>query len=342
MYKRKGGSKLLIASLVLASLAINGGVSTSETVFASSGNIKIHQRVGITPPKDTVQPTVFMHGYKGGGETFRATFSNYGHKKGEFGLENVKSTYYKTVNGEKLYKSGQDGIIFIDYKGEGKLYDLPAYGKLDNVFEIVFQDDTASLITQQKYFKTALAELEKYYKTKGKSIYRLNLVGHSMGGLTVAKYALDNRNRIVNKKYDIPYIKSLTTFNSPFGGADSVLLFPCKLACGSNPAAKDLTRVTNSIIEWFYNDTMVITHRIHKNTTVTVGRNPNNNNNASLLDLDWAVKPASAQMAKDLIAPVGAHFEFTDIYLGHSDSLGSQQMIDAIYLEHNDLTSVYK
>lgn len=97
---------------------------------------------------------------------------------------------------------------------------------------IVFEDDEASLVNQQKWLSAAI---EQYDRQQQATFTDIQLVGHSMGGVDVVAYTL---------KEDIPYnVRKLVTLDAPISGSDYATLGLTLAPFGTNtnsPAIQDL------------------------------------------------------------------------------------------------------
>lgn len=139
-----------------------------------------------TKSQDTtyITPTLFIHGFKGGPGSFNTMLHRF------------------ERNGW-----GTRGLIFhVNADGEVKVE-----GQLTNdynpMIQVLFEHNRASLADQTVWLQRIMAALQKTYEIK-----QVNLIGHSMGGLTSANYLLHNEGN----KY--PAVKHLVVIGSPFKG----------------------------------------------------------------------------------------------------------------------------
>ncbi|SDJ02678.1 alpha/beta fold hydrolase [Alteribacillus bidgolensis] len=139
-----------------------------------------------TKSQDTtnITPTLFIHGFKGGPGSFNTMLHRF------------------ERNGW-----GSRGLIFhVSADGE-----VEAEGQLTNdnnpFIQILFEHNRASLADQTVWLQRIMASLHETYEIK-----QVNLIGHSMGGLTSANYILHNEEN----KY--PAVKRLVVIGSPFKG----------------------------------------------------------------------------------------------------------------------------
>ncbi|MFB1050241.1 alpha/beta fold hydrolase [Paraliobacillus sp. JSM ZJ581] len=148
-------------------------------------------------------PTLFVHGYKGGPRSFETMLNRLEKKQlGE------KTMVIHVASNGKIATSG----------------DLAE--KHPSFIQVIFQNDRATIAQQTQWMENILHQLKEVY-----NIRQVNLVGHSMGGLTATNVILHN-----TKKNTIPTIKKLVVIASPFKGIDS----PNYFLVNTGEAAVDL------------------------------------------------------------------------------------------------------
>ncbi|WP_051302646.1 alpha/beta fold hydrolase [Salibacterium aidingense] len=129
-------------------------------------------------------PTLFVHGFKGGPGSFNTL------------LERFAQNNW-----------GSKGLVF-HVSSSGALHTEGNLGKKKNPFiQIIFEDNRASLKQQTMWLQHVMHTLGKTYDVK-----QVNLVGHSMGGLTTAKYLWKERSP------SYPDVEKLVVIGSPFYG----------------------------------------------------------------------------------------------------------------------------
>lgn len=270
MSKRKFNKKALMLGVITTSL-LTGVVNVGATELTP--NSKSVGKNSLTRDeymlKNYAQPVILLHGFGGDGKTFRSTLGDYehGNTSNESGLTGVKPKFYKKVDGVDIYNSGQDATVVVSDSKKAVYVDVPSKGESKEIVEVIFKKNKENLVTQQKYFKLAVSTLEKYYKTKGKSILRVNLVGEGMGGLTVSKYALDTK-RSAHTVKDVPFVRSITTFQTPFLGVEMDWKNTCT-SYNCTSAYRDLVNVSPYVSEWFYTNMINPTKRLSPNTLLT-------------------------------------------------------------------------
>ncbi|MEN2666328.1 alpha/beta hydrolase [Listeria aquatica] len=157
--------------------------------------------------KETIIPTVFVHGYKG-------TVNSFGHMLNRFGYESggkkIAMRIVVAENGE-LDVSGGIG----KYEKDG-----------DSAVQILFEDNRASLARQTIWLQKAMRYLREYEQVK-----TINFVGHSMGGLAILSYL---EKTPVDAAYPVP--QKFIAIATPFAGIDKANYFKLQ----KDPAAHDL------------------------------------------------------------------------------------------------------
>lgn len=177
---------------------------------------------GVTKPEKelakvnkTITPTVFIHGFMGDDNSMSELM------RGITGIPQEK----RLVHSDTLHK---DVLRLLSFDGQEKTYivkknDVQSYSFEDGqkgVIKVVFENahfigSAGSINDNSLYLEAAMEEIKKDYGNRF-----VNLVGHSMGGVTSANYALDmySKVRIVPTSQAIQ-VDKLVTFGSPFKGS---------------------------------------------------------------------------------------------------------------------------
>lgn len=134
-----------------------------------------------------IQPTVFLHGYKG-------TENSFGHMLKRF---------------EKQYKWGNKALVYyVSAQGKVHVYNL-SKGKENPVFiQVIFENNRASFNDSAAWLANVLQHMKENYQ-----INSFNLVGHSMGGIVSLKYIQEYQDPAT-----YPTVDKLITIGSPFDG----------------------------------------------------------------------------------------------------------------------------
>lgn len=131
-------------------------------------------------------PTVFVHGYKG-------TINSFGNMLNRF---------------ENDYHWGNKALIYY-VSAKGKIHvDNLDNNKEDPTFvQVIFENNRASIEDSAKGLAAVLEDMRNTYY-----LDKINLVGHSMGGLVSVKYLQSYQGDVH------PSVAKLITIGSPFGG----------------------------------------------------------------------------------------------------------------------------
>lgn len=131
--------------------------------------------------------TVFIHGYKG-------TYNSFGNMLYRF---------------EEQYDWGNKALIYrVSNDGDIRVFNLNK-GKAEPIFiQVIFENNRASFINQAKWLSAVLHHIKEQY-----NIDKVNIVGHSMGGLISVKYVEEYQDENV-----YPTTEKLVTIGSPFDG----------------------------------------------------------------------------------------------------------------------------
>jgi len=161
-------------------------------------------------------PTVFLHGFMGGDDSMSELM------RGITEVSN-KKIIARSENSDKnlvrlLSFDGQEKTYIVK-----KNYDVFTYSFKDGkkgIVKVVFENahfigSAGSINDNSLYLEAAMEEIRKDYGNRS-----VNLVGHSMGGVTSANYALDmySKVRLVPTSQAIQ-VDKLVTFGSPFKGS---------------------------------------------------------------------------------------------------------------------------
>ncbi|GLO64886.1 MULTISPECIES: alpha/beta fold hydrolase [Oceanobacillus] len=157
------------------------------------------------------EPTVFIHGYKGTEHSFGFMLDRFENK---YGWGNKGFVYYVTKDGQVL-----------DYNLNKGRY-APTF------VQIVLEDNRASFADSAQWISSVLLHMQSTY-----NIDRVNLVGHSMGGIIALKYTME----FASQGY--PEVDKLITIGSPFDGIYSEEYFQIH----NDEAAEDLKPGSNAL-----------------------------------------------------------------------------------------------
>ncbi|HLQ72144.1 MAG TPA: alpha/beta hydrolase [Bacillota bacterium] len=135
-----------------------------------------------------MEPTVFVHGYKG-------TYHSFGNMLHRF--------EYKYQWGHKAleYRISGNGAIHVNNraaKSEG-----PAF------IQVIFDENRASFADSVSYLSAALKHMKEKLQ-----IDSINLVGHSMGGIVALKFIKEQ----LSSSDDYPNVEKYVAIGSPFDG----------------------------------------------------------------------------------------------------------------------------
>ncbi|WP_404451111.1 alpha/beta fold hydrolase [Virgibacillus necropolis] len=138
--------------------------------------------------------TVFVHGYKG-------TFNSFGNMLYRF---------------EEKYNWGNKALIYrVSSEGDIRVFNLNK-GKTEPVLiQVIFENNRASFEDSAKWLSFVLHHMKKQY-----NIDKVNIVGHSMGGLISVKYIEEYQDDSL-----YPATEKLITIGSPFDGIYSQTYF---------------------------------------------------------------------------------------------------------------------
>ncbi len=139
-------------------------------------------------------PTVFVHGYKG-------TFNSFGNMLNRF------ENRYDWGNKALVYRVSPQGSINVTNFSKGKTE--PAF------VQVIFENNRASFLDTSRWLSSVLSHMKETYH-----INKVNLVGHSMGGLVALKSIQEYQEQ---KQY--PRVAKLITIGSPFDGIYSKQYF---------------------------------------------------------------------------------------------------------------------
>lgn len=196
-------------------LKIKNKLNVGLALALSLGALSPLQSVHAAPAKPTasvkaVTPTVFVHGFLGDDSTMSGLLE---------GVTGFKSSKKKSVNIKgKSYKLGYDGqekTYVVDKSMGVHEYSFTDGKYKRGLVKVIFIDDKRSLTYNTIFLDNALKEIGKDYKTS-----QVNIVGHSMGGVTAANYAFDIYNRkVLVPSFKAVDVKKLMTIGSPFKGS---------------------------------------------------------------------------------------------------------------------------
>ncbi|MFD2623963.1 alpha/beta fold hydrolase [Salibacterium salarium] len=220
---------------------------------------------------ENITPTLFIHGFKGGSGSFHSLLNRFDyHDWGSKGL-----TFYVSASG--------------NLQMEGSMSDG------ENPFiQIIFENNRASLDHQTLWVQKIMTTLRETYDIK-----QVNLVGHSMGGLTATNFLLHNQTG------NYPEVNKLVVMGSPFQGIDDENYF----STNYGEATKDLKPESESLRSMIQNN-----GNFNENIDVLAVAGVINNKNS-----DGVVHVSSALGIQDIV-PSAIYNEaiIKDVYATHS------------------------
>ncbi|MFC7063628.1 alpha/beta hydrolase [Halobacillus seohaensis] len=129
-------------------------------------------------------PTVFVHGFKGGPASFNTMLDRF--ESNNWGTKRM--------------------IIYVSDSG-----DIRTRGNIPHTMnpfiQVIFENNRASIANQTNWIKKIMRKLNQDY-----AISKLNLVGHSMGGLATTNFLLNNQDG------NYPDVEKLVAIGTPFLG----------------------------------------------------------------------------------------------------------------------------
>lgn len=178
-------------------------------------------------PKETYSEhngsaTVFVHGYKG-------TYHSFGDLLNRF---------------EDTYNWGNKSLIYrVSSAGKVKVINKSKENLEPYFVQVIFENNRASFADTAEWLSLVMEHLKTEYK-----VDKVNLVGHSMGGLVSLKYIEGYQNL---EKY--PHIKRLITIGSPFDGIYNKAYFTVNRDAGAadlkpDSSALQLLRMNKEMI----------------------------------------------------------------------------------------------
>lgn len=158
--------------------------------------------------------TIFLHGWRGDKNSMKPVMRYLSGEKSSFDLSiayELIRNGKKQVQIEKIPYAGQGTTYYFSPPGGGKstmqVINFKKQGHINpnkNMVHVVFHQNTQPLNVQEKWLREVLADLKK------KKVKKVNLVGHSMGGLLATQLLLNGS--------PIP-VEKLVTLDSPILGA---------------------------------------------------------------------------------------------------------------------------
>ncbi|WP_088810518.1 MULTISPECIES: alpha/beta hydrolase [Listeria] len=194
------------------------------SIVAIFGVIYVKTQQEEAKVKETIIPTVFVHGYKG-------TANSFGHLLNRIGSDSRTKQIAMQI---MIKPNGQ-------LKVRGHLDSQ--YKNGDSAVQILFEDNRASLSKQTLWLQNAM----KYIREK-EHIKTVNLVGHSMGGLAILSYL---ENTPVDAAYPVP--QKFIAIATPFNGIDRADYFKLQ----KDPAAHDLKAGSDALKNLAKNKTRI-------------------------------------------------------------------------------------
>lgn len=164
--------------LLISFLSVIGLIYYLQIRFFSPGTLSKQPNI-----RYTNTPTVFIHGYEGSSFSFGPLLRNL----------------------ERQNVAKRELTIVVDSAGK-----LQVEGKLRNTHDnptimVLFEKDSQSEITQSKWIDRVMRYLEK------QGVHSVNLVAHSMGGVSLLRYLLEYANPQTE-----PVVEKVVTIAAPF------------------------------------------------------------------------------------------------------------------------------
>lgn len=176
-----------------------------------SGSIYYRQETNSN--KKLIIPTVFVHGYKG-------TFNSFGHMINRLGYDYQDNNATMRILVLTTGKMKISGTILSKSQGSSAV-------------QVLFQNNRASLAKQTEWLQKVMR-----YLRSTENVKKINVVGHSMGGLALLSYI---ENTPENRHY--PKIEKFIAIASPFEGIEKADYFKLQ----KDPAAHDLKKGSDAL-----------------------------------------------------------------------------------------------
>lgn len=191
--------------LLGAGLALSMAMGTlMAPVSSEAAIVKVKKTSSVTP-------TIFLHGLNGGDQSMSKMLE---------GLTGYKSSATKAVRINREVKrfnyDGQEKTYVVDWDFDVTEISFTDKPHKKGYVKVIFLMNEKEYSYQMTYLNEALKEITKDYKTN-----TVNLVGHSMGGVTSSLYAFENYNRKLISPHakDVYQVNKLVTVGSPLHGS---------------------------------------------------------------------------------------------------------------------------
>lgn len=170
-----------------------------------------------TSPKQ-ITPTIFLHGWNGKDSSMSNLVEGFTgiHSKNTKKIKKLYS-FKEDAYTTSLAYDGQEKTYVVSgnnneyYGNTYKVYKYSFEGGKKGVLKVVFLNNEENITTNTHYFESAMKEIEKDYG-RGK----VNIVGHSLGGVTASFYAMKQYANSPEAK--ATQVNKLVTIGSPFEG----------------------------------------------------------------------------------------------------------------------------
>ncbi|EOT51457.1 MULTISPECIES: alpha/beta hydrolase [Enterococcus] len=175
--KKRVWIKMIMSIVVLFFVLSGCGLTKPEEKQTKQQVVSSEQNI-----QKTSTPTVFFHGYSGG--------------KGSFGSMLKRLT--------RLADATQEATIYVSETGELRQEGTVSKQKTNPMIQVIFEDNKSTQDNQAFWISEVLASL----KTQG--IEQVNLVGHSMGGVSIFDYLMQDQDTMH------PLIEKVIAIGAPF------------------------------------------------------------------------------------------------------------------------------
>lgn len=220
-HKTKLLGLILVIALVTMLFIIFDWNESDETVsdsipkdYDTTEQLTINKTEG----KEVIIPTVFVHGFTGDDTSMSGLLE---------GLSGVRNDKVKKVtlyeeDGKKvasqmnLRVDGQEMTYVVGSDERVHKFSFHDEEYMPGYVKVVFTRNVNNLFNQSYYLEAAMKEIAKDYQTE-----ELNLVGHSMGGVSSSLFAFYNYNEwaMSHHRPDTYHVRKLVTLDSPFLGS---------------------------------------------------------------------------------------------------------------------------
>lgn len=212
---------ILVISLVTILFMIydlNEPEKTRKASFTKGSDTKQQLTSNDFESKEVIIPTVFVHGFTGDDKSMSGLL------KGLSGVRNEKVkkvTLFKkdgkTVDSQmNLRVDGQEMTYVVGSDERVHKFSFKDEEHIPGYVKVVFTRNINNLFNQSYYLEAAMREIANDYRSE-----ELNLVGHSMGGVSSSLFAFYNYNEwtMSHHRPDTYHVQKLVTLDSPFHGS---------------------------------------------------------------------------------------------------------------------------